>query len=103
MTLDPELKARWVAALRSGDYTQTRFNLARDDLGIRAVNRSEARSFCCLGVLSYIAGDKTLMYDHLPPKVQDEAINRNDGRAAFKGSPQTFSQIADWIEVNDDI
>lgn len=37
--MNPEIKARWVAALRSGEYQQTRKNL-RDENG-----------FCCLGVL----------------------------------------------------
>lgn len=37
--IDPAVKARWVAALRSGEYTQTQGALRRGD------------SFCCLGVL----------------------------------------------------
>lgn len=37
--MNPEVKAKWIAALRSGDYKQTQYHL-RDDYG-----------FCCLGVL----------------------------------------------------
>lgn len=39
----PEIKAQWVAALRSGDYQQGQGYLARDD------------KFCCLGVLCELA------------------------------------------------
>jgi hypothetical protein len=44
--LDPEVKAAWVAALRSGDYTQGREYL-----------RSSDDTFCCLGVLCELAVD----------------------------------------------
>lgn len=37
--MKPKVKAQWVAALRSGDYTQTQGRLRRDG------------GFCCLGVL----------------------------------------------------
>jgi hypothetical protein len=38
--MKPEVKAKWLAALRSGEYKQTTRQLRCDD------------SFCCLGVLS---------------------------------------------------
>jgi hypothetical protein len=38
-TMNPEIKAKWVAALRSGQYQQNRGSLRRND------------AFCCLGVL----------------------------------------------------
>lgn len=37
--MNPEIKARWVTALRSGEYQQTKNNLR------------DAKGFCCLGVL----------------------------------------------------
>lgn len=37
--MNPEVKAKWIAALRSGNYKQTQYHL-RDDYG-----------YCCLGVL----------------------------------------------------
>ena len=37
--MNPQIKARWVAALRSGDYTQGKGALRRGD------------EYCCLGVL----------------------------------------------------
>jgi len=37
--VNPEIKAKWVAALRSGDYKQGHFQLRKNN------------EFCCLGVL----------------------------------------------------
>jgi len=45
--MNPEIKAKWVAALRSGVYKQTRENLKDDD------------GFCCLGVLCKISKTET--------------------------------------------
>lgn len=42
--MNPEIKTRWVAALRSGKYKQGRRVLNRDD-----------QEFCCLGVLCELA------------------------------------------------
>src|SRR6185503_20826939 len=44
ITMDKKLKAKWVKALRSGDYEQT--NYALHDSG----------GYCCLGVLCSVAG-----------------------------------------------
>lgn len=41
--MKPEIKAKWVQALRSGEYKQGNFYLRRND------------EFCCLGVLCDIA------------------------------------------------
>lgn len=42
--MDPELKAKWVEALRSGNYQQGRYSLKKDG------------KYCCLGVLCEVAG-----------------------------------------------
>ncbi len=42
--MNPELKAKWLRALRSGDYSQCRKDLR------------DADSFCCLGVLCDVSG-----------------------------------------------
>jgi hypothetical protein len=44
--MNPELQARWVAALRSGSYKQGRGSLWRSD----------SNTYCCLGVLCDISG-----------------------------------------------
>lgn len=50
--MNPEVKARWIAALRSGEFPQTR-NVLNDEEG-----------FCCLGVLSEIAFRDGLIGKH---------------------------------------
>lgn len=47
-TMNPDIKARWVAALRSGDYQQGTGCL-------RECQPGEPERFCCLGVLSDLA------------------------------------------------
>jgi len=51
--MNPDVKQKWIAALRSGDYKQTREQLRREN------------SYCCLGVL-------TDLYD------KDETVERED-------------------------
>lgn len=47
--MNPEIKAKWVAALRSGEYRQGQANL-----------RNRANEFCCLGVLCDLAAKEGL-------------------------------------------
>ena len=109
--IDPEFKAKWLEALRSGRYPQTREKL-RDKVG-----------FCCLGVACDISGKGTWKaslsskgqqvfvispYSSsktcIPSPLREEIglteaehkslANLNDIRKA------TFSAIAVWIERN---
>lgn len=104
--MDPEIKAKWVAALRSGKYKQGRGRLRSGD------------EFCCLGVLCDIVypqgwtlsvftdttGSTDLYY--LTPNVlrqvgmQEKFMmllgQMNDGQTF--GTPSTFNEIADVIE-----
>lgn len=101
------IQRRWVRALDSGNYKQTRGKL----------HDNQDNSFCCLGVLCELAAlegvippyDESAGYDHnhvcLPPKVMqwvglqsswgnfgaEELARKND-----EGAP--FSEIADIIE-----
>lgn len=124
--MNPEVKARWVAALRSGEYKQGKNALQRDG------------KFCCLGVLCEIAvqegvisadrrgGLSVLFYDGnsaaLGPAVRhwsgiaDEAgsfgseiitVSLDNGRDMVRSTNlmslndlagYTFEQIADVIE-----
>jgi hypothetical protein len=112
--MKPEIKAKWVKALRSGEYKQGRNRLRDGD------------SFCCLGVLCNLHAQdhpKTaatqnnpavyLGYSQTtPPRVarwagltidgyedeENELMWRNDG---LNGRPKhNFRQIADYIEKN---
>lgn len=117
--MNPEVKAKWVAALRSGEYKQAKGRLRDGD------------AYCCLGVLCDLHAKETgeywqetvdgFRYCHLeqvlPFPVRmwaglcsdspDVAVDRpltllNDGRAADGDAPaqpaHNFNQIADLIE-----
>lgn len=102
--MNPEIKAQWLEALRSGKYKQGRGML-----------RTPENSFCCLGVLcdvvdpnkwkeiylgEWVYGDRNEVA-FLPNEIKRLAgiddtvtlINMNDGKASFK-------KIADYIENN---
>lgn len=57
MKMNPELKAKWVEALRSGQYQQGSYHL-----------RSEKDEYCCLGVLCAIFPGVTWELRTLPDK-----------------------------------
>ena len=85
--MDKELKEKWVAALRSGDYGQTTGCLV------------DGRGHCCLGVLCEVAGFGLHFWTELlsrggpPARTQRELALMND-------NGKSFEQIADWIEEN---
>lgn len=95
--MDAELKAKWIAALRSGEYKQGRDRL-------RCGN-----TFCCLGVFADVAGFKWRSDDnviiprtlstashYLPGTVLPIDFQRMITRKNDTGT--TFAQIADIIE-----
>lgn len=106
--MNPEVKKKWVKALRSGKYKQCISNLHRSD------------SFCCLGVLCDISGLDDWSkgnyneycylnkHDVLPKKVSQWAglgrsrtvsiNNGNDSLAGLNDRGKTFKEIADIIE-----
>jgi hypothetical protein len=58
MGMNPDVKAQWVAALRSGEYAQ----------GREVLHSTEYDSYCCLGVLCDVAVKSGLdiPVDHMP-------------------------------------
>jgi hypothetical protein len=115
LKMDPRIRARWVAALRSGEYPQA-FNHLRTDDG-----------FCCYGVLCELAVQDGVIppperdplsatYSYagagslLPPPVKAWAkvnfkqmalAKANDGWTSSDGANHpsvSFAQIADLIE-----
>lgn len=105
--MDKRLKAKWVKALRGGDYEQGRRVLKSDE---------EAPIYCCLGVLcevakvkfdgwdSFLPGDfakkiglgATDAYDEDENPIQVQLANWNDGAEGKKR--WSFKKIASWIE-----
>jgi hypothetical protein len=86
--MDAQLKAKWVKALRSGEYEQTKHELECDG------------AFCCLGVLCKVGGidldDVNVAYHLLEGITGDYGplvgLNDVDGKS--------FNEIADYIEVH---
>jgi len=94
--MDAQLKAKWVAALRSGEYPQGNGFLEKDGC------------YCCLGVLCAIQDEQWKKYfpDSLYSETLPDAVNgglsgaerrelasQNDGGCSF-------TEIADYIEKN---
>jgi hypothetical protein len=101
----PELKSKWVEALRSGRYHQG-----------QACLRDEQDRFCCLGVLADLLDssrwksgkempdlrDNYLWagHDGFLPESEVDAIGleRQDVFSRLNDSGKSFAQIADYIE-----
>ena len=109
--MNPQIKQKWVSALRSGDYQKTQCYLRTDD------------GFCCLGVLCDLYGKENNVewnlvnnghnYEfqdresYLPSSVkkwagvEDSNPFVNDGEStlvSLNDTGCTFEQIADVIE-----
>ena len=100
-----KFKSKWISALRSGEYEQTKGTLCKISEG--------NTSYCCLGVAGRIAGNTVnsmrnynvldhagvfrgipniLKGFHTPTIMKLTIINDDEGKS--------FKQIAIWIEKN---
>lgn len=121
--LEPEVKNKWIEALRSGDYVQTESVLYAGDDTITG-----RAKMCCLGVLEHILGTSLeSMWDEdegdryavpgnlAQPKsvfglnsshiqeiedVEVYLVNMNDGHTQKNIKKHSFEEIADYIEKN---
>lgn len=115
--MNPDVKAQWVAALRSGEYQQTTGALRRPTPEVGQL------AFCCLGVLcdisgigqwsdAFYAGDGGTLPDPVSAwagiGVTDPVVRLDSGRTTCLSSlndgtsgneRHTFEQIADLIEA----
>lgn len=89
--MDPELKQKWIAALKSGEYKQ----------GKACLHNEDEDTYCCLGVLNEVAqlgvpGDSGYLGGAaiLAPYIQGEIVRMNDCLG------YSFEGIANWIEEN---
>lgn len=106
--MDAELKAKWLKALRSGEYTQ----------GKGKLYNYEDRAYCCIGVLAAIQGvnfeddprfdiEDDLCTSSLPaeltaglgPYEAGALADMNDGSGRERPA-KTFAEIADYIEAS---
>ena len=85
--MSPELKSRWVAALRSGDFVQgfTRYQY---------VSKGEVR-FCVVGVLSYLLSGRPIGRK-LTSTAWARLVQLNDARLTFPYLADII-ESADWI------
>jgi hypothetical protein len=115
--MDNELKQKWIAALRSGEYKQGHWPTV--------LNTHDGEKFehCCLGVLAEVAGvdrDELLDHDHLdkierqdllgswdsgnkdePPYDREYDVTLTTAQrrlAAMNDNEKSFREIADYIE-----
>jgi hypothetical protein len=103
--MDQDIKDKWLAALRSGEYVQGS-GLLRQTVG-------DTPKYCCLGVLCQVAG-LTINDDGLAagdegyanlgkiidaPEKLSVLWNMNDGTDSINRS-YSFEEIADYIEKN---
>lgn len=104
--MDSKVKARWVAALRSGDYKQGRLRL-------RTTSKLAGDKFCCLGVLCDIEqpelwgkgkewhNDGSTAQLPYPLRLKLGIECGDQGRLVeLNDSGSNFEAIADWIEEN---
>lgn len=100
--MNAELKAKWIEALRSGEYAQGKGALLNYD-----------GELCCIGVFGRICGIRdALLLNHAESIADDEipeldAIEPPDAKypirnllVAMNDDGKSFPEIADWIEKN---
>lgn len=112
--IDPDKKAKWAAALRSGDFNQCKGVLVCVDkfccLGVYIRHIGEFQTYHELGMnasttppFPYLKFDKT-PYGQVPWRtyMDNEGMDRHtvDYLAAMNDTGTPFSDIADWIEAN---
>ena len=95
--MNQELKVKWIAALRSGEYQQCTGELINSD------------GMCCLGVLHKVVtgfipssprwGEAN--HNQMPRVIENELSNDTRDLLANKNDTgHTFDMIADYIEEN---
>ena len=85
MKMNPEVKAKWVEALRSGEYRQTKGYLHRNGGG-----------FCCLGVLCDVAVKDGL---DIRTEVSRMYVGHR-GYTSYAGETLTLPEpVAEWAGI----
>ena len=88
LEMNPEIRARWTAALRSGDYQQGREALREET--------DDGEKLCCLGVLCVLAEQDGVI---TPTRSPDED---NGPLWAYDGRPDYLPEsVKDWAGLTD--
>ena len=91
--MNPEIKAKWIEALRSGKYRQCRDQFTYGRAG-----------FCCLGVLHHVVQNGEMekdvghTYNVAGLSYLNDPCDRNEFIRMNDDERLTFDQIADRIE-----
>lgn len=97
LNMDAQLKAKWIEALRSGEYPQGNGFLEKDG------------HYCCLGVLCAIQDEQWKkqfeggsLYTETPPESLNGGLSGAERRELAKQNDIgiKFVEIADYIENN---
>lgn len=103
--MNRDLKAKWIAALRSGEYRQVHGELRSGSGG--------TERFCCLGVLCEVARVRRVVQEQY--RFDDGTISgiclagallaavgddRQNQLMSLNDAPTAFADIADWIETH---
>jgi hypothetical protein len=88
LDMNPEVRAQWCAALRSGDYQQAKRALRRGD------------SYCCLGVLCDLAVRAGVLDDATPARFDPD---HRPGRMQYDGrSDYLPPSVQKWAGLSED-
>lgn len=95
--MNPEIKAKWVEALRTGGYAQGKGSLNR----LRAVGTGRIKGLCCLGVLCEV-GVKDGVIDRREELTSSGASYRLIGVDEEVGWVDTMpsSEISQWAGLD---
>ena len=105
--MTPELKQKWLDALRNGKYKQGESYLRNRDnkyccLGVLCEvanydwKEEDKYNYSCLAGIYFIENDEELEKLGLPKEIMEKAYNKNDGTSGWLKT--SFSEIADWLE-----
>jgi len=97
--MNRQIKAKWIAALRSGKYEQTQ------DVMRRKLDNGKS-GYCCLGVLGSIRGASDSSLSRTGGKLSHPAISKllplktRETLAEKNDNGWSFKRIATWIQKN---
>ena len=97
--MNPEVKAKWVEALESGEYVQ----------GRRVLHNEDDDTYCCLGVLCAIAEAEGVVQPtgtfnaYMGYDEEEDVAFRNDA-TAYNGSYAALpKEVIEWSGIGDDL
>ena len=101
MTTNQLTPAKWIEALRSGEYTQTQKEL-------RSIDNFQKKSYCCLGVACDLYDSKIWAPDAFPFSIVNHKVenlpNEVQTHLHLRNPEGTFAITYEWLsELNSDL